>query len=205
MGANDVISGSGEAVGFYSDTRVFLKSVFDIKKSGRDIGYVMVAEAKKSRGHRGYRKAFVNITYSRGIENVDTNLDYLFNFKTDGYDVKSNAEAVWEGIPDSMVNIKQFMIDNGYLELFLKEYKNTSPKQIYLDWIMKDETMKANYLKTFGIPMSRQDLIAYVEENNREDELIRRCKEKWEQEEQEAIAHLQGRKPRFQKVANANT
>ena len=137
---------NGRALLFYSHARVWYTTKQTIEHKDKAIGVVLSITTKKLKGPRPYRDCLVSLHFRRGIDNVGSNIDYLYDTRTpDRGELKKRAVAEWDGV----------------------EY-------------------------------SRDDLIAYIEENNLEDELSRRVIEKWETAEEEAEKEVDVRKKRFE-------
>lgn len=141
--------GNGKALQYYAHKRVSFKLKHKIEVNSKHIGSVIEVTTKKVRGNQPHRSAMFTIYFKTGIDNVASNIDYLFNFLTNEGKVSTAASRI-TGV-----------------------------------W---DEGMEE---------MTREELIDYVEENNLEDELTRRVHAKWDAGEEEAVAHLKGRKKRY--------
>jgi hypothetical protein len=71
----------GEALQFYCHCVLWLtkKRTIDVKE--REIGVVVQAETKKLKAPRPFRRCFIPILFSYGIDNVGSNIDYLFDLR----------------------------------------------------------------------------------------------------------------------------
>ena len=73
----------GEALKYYANKRVKLTLAEEIIVKGKQIGAVVRVETKKARGPWPYRHAYVTMYYTTGIDNVTSNIDYLYDLRTD--------------------------------------------------------------------------------------------------------------------------
>ena len=199
------ISTGGNALTHMFDTKLFMARREDIKKGTQKIGHTVKITSEKLRGPLLKWECMLHFFGVYGFDNISSSLAYLFDLYTDGNELQVNREISWNGISDSVENIKKFMNDNEYIEEFKKDFKTSSPKDVYITWITSDAERRNKYEQTFGTPMKLQELIMYIESNNLEEELTNRVREKQMNEWKVANSVFDGRKPRFQKVANANT
>lgn len=91
---------NGRALFYYSSAQVWLKTKKDIEKGDRQIGTVLHVTTKKARGPNPYREAMFSFYYSYGIDNIGSNIDYLYDLRTPerGELKKSEAKAIdWDG------------------------------------------------------------------------------------------------------------
>jgi len=158
----------GEALKYFANKRVKLTVAETIVVKGRQIGAVVRVETKKARGPWPYREAFVTMYYETGIDNVTSNIDYLFDLRTPEGKLSASEKkqmVVWD-----------------------------EPTEQELEGLKKAEI--ADLYKSRG--MTRDELVRYIEANNLEDELAQRVIAKWNEEEKEASSTLVGRKKRFE-------
>lgn len=91
-GPRNVISG-GKALTFYTHARVKFQKKEEIEIKGRTLGAVISVETVKMKGPRPYRNCLITIFYTRGIDNVTSNVDYLYDLRTaERGELKKNAE-----------------------------------------------------------------------------------------------------------------
>ena len=91
---------NGRALLFYSDARIWFTSKQTVEVNDRAIGYILHVTTKKMRGPRPGREAMVSLYFSYGIDNVGTNVDFLYDLRTPerGELKKTEAKALdWEG------------------------------------------------------------------------------------------------------------
>jgi hypothetical protein len=93
---------SGRALLFYSSSRIWLTAKSEIEKNGRSLGNIVQAETHKARGPRPYRKCFYIFYYEYGIDDVGSNIDYLYDLRTkDKGELKESKKGLilveWNG------------------------------------------------------------------------------------------------------------
>jgi RecA/RadA recombinase len=144
FGAKHKRSG-GKALDFYSSQIIWLAEAEKIKAKDRTIGITIKARTTKNKTKYPFRSGFIRLYFDFGIDNITTNLLYLYDLITDTGKTRVNTRTKieWDKV----------------------EYKFN-------------------------------DLILYIEENNLEDELSNRVKEKWNKIEEE-ISIANKRKKRF--------
>jgi recombination protein RecA len=87
----------GKALDFYAHTALWLSNLQKIEKSNRSIGYVVKAKAKKNKTSRPFREAIISLLFDYGIDNVGSNLDFLFDLRGDSGKIKKCSEKIqWE-------------------------------------------------------------------------------------------------------------
>lgn len=181
----------GKAMDFYCHTVLWLSTFYKIKKKDRPIGTVVKAHAKKSKTPRPFRSCTFILLFDYGLDNIGSNLDYLFDLRGENGLLKKNAQSiVWkEGIEEptikNLVNwIKEVKIETEYKTKFGKTtLRGDDKKEVIIEWLSEDYPEK--FLSKFGVSRSRADLIDWIEENELEEELSKRVEDKWENIEKE--------------------
>lgn len=88
----------GKAMDFYAHTVVWLASVEDITKKNIPIGATTKAKNTKSKTPRPRRSVFIKFYFDYGIDNIQTNIDYLYDTLTPrGKLVKNINKLDWDG------------------------------------------------------------------------------------------------------------
>lgn len=187
----------GKALEFYCHTRIFLKTVLQIKKGDRVVGAYVEATTIKSKTPRPYRKVYYSVYFDYGLDNIGSNIDYLFDLRTDkGEIIKDAASAiVWESgkKQKDLAGLTAWLDETG-----LKEACRTAKKEktgnstLSVAWILEWEgsspEIHEKFLEAFGKEFSRDELITMCEKNpEMREELTRRVREKWEAAE-DAVA-----------------
>lgn len=187
----------GKAMDFYAHTVLWLSTLHKIKKKGRAVGVVVKAHAKKSKTPRPYRECIFTLRFDYGLDNIESNLDFLFNLRGDSGALLKVAESiVWNGKSDTLENLKSWMTEINKLEYYRKNVQKTIKKSDLLKWIGEQDDLKEGFSETFGSPMAKAELVQFIEGHRLEDELTRRTLEKWEKIETEIKSQ---RKPKYGK------
>jgi recombination protein RecA len=181
--------GGGKALDFFCHTVLWLAGLQKIEKKERAVGYVVHAKAKKSKTPRPYRECIFNFLFDYGLDDVGSNIDFLFDLRTERG--KLAAKPIQWVSPE---NVKEPTIGNliTWLEEIGEEDRAraaitestgrpTLKKSEVLEWCMKqDKAFRAKFSETFGASMTRDEAIVYVEENGLQKELRERVILKWE-------------------------
>lgn len=204
----------GKAVDHGCDSVVWLKVIKKLGDAERPIGAIVELETKKLTAPRPYRKVRYILYYTYGIDNIGSNVAYLFDLiDGNGNISETRAKAIdWDAAgkePRNAKNIKVFLEEQG----ILKEAKAAAKEELgrsvvnaefHAEWLneRKDEIGDA-YRERFGgagTLYTQSGLIAAIEADpEMEAALQRRVIEKWEAAEQDALVSsgLAGRKRRF--------
>ena len=169
------------------------------------LGGTNVLKVTKGKVPRPYRKCFYTYYFARGIDNVETGVDYLFDIRTKTGDVSKGIECAWENDttkkPMTIANIKDWLVENKWYD----DYRNTLEKgerasmETMLKFVKTDDKIKKLFDDTFNLCMDRDTLINYIYENGLEEELDRRVEEKWEAFEERAAAQINSRGGKYAK------
>lgn len=195
-GKRHVRSG-GKALDFYCHTVLWLANVSRIMKNDRQIGVVIEAKTEKSKTARPFRSCHFVVYFDYGVDNIGSNLDYLFDLRgKDGKLTKAAQKIAWGGSP-SVEELKELLKREG-LEEQAKEQKrkDTGNTRFSAEWVREwlEKGHRELYQKAIPSELSRSELIALIEESKgMSQELERRVIEKWEAEEA-AIASDRRRK-----------
>lgn len=133
----------GKAMDFYCHTVLWLTTLEKIEKKGRAIGVVINAETKKSKTARPFREGTCTVLFDYGIDNIGSNLDFLFDLRGKRGELLKSAKAI--------------------------------------EW---NEGME---------PMTRDELITYIETNKLRKELRQRVIDKWDAIEAEIAVKRPGK------------
>lgn len=174
----------GKAMDFYCHTVLWLANINKMKKKGRPIGVTVKAKTTKSKTPRPYREMYFSLMFDYGLDNIGTNVDFLFDFRTEKGELVKDAAASWDGKASTLDNLKQFLIDNGVEDFYRTNIYPTLKKSQVQEWLDNHETLGDLYRTTFVNSMKRDDLIEYIEKNGLQDELQTRVRAKWEELEQ---------------------
>lgn len=179
----------GKALEFYSHTRVYLQTIKKIEADGRVVGAYVRATTIKSKTPRPYREVFYSVYFDYGVDNVGSNLDYLFDLRTDKGELKKDACAaiMWDGGAErSLANLTNFLESEGMLDQCRHDKKvEKGNSSLSIDWanewIARDRELAAKADAYFGRIYTRDELIRAIDQHPElGDELTRRVREKWE-------------------------
>jgi len=190
----------GKAMDFYAHTVLWLATLKKINKKGKPVGVVVKAKTTKSKTPRPFRDCQFSIIFDYGIDNIGSNLDYLYELRTDKGELTPAAKSIAWGSggaeKQTVSKIKKWLSSQNIvaktgkgkektrsaLDVYLGEYEKVK-LDFVLDFIDTIPQLKDLYNKEFGAGgkvLPRDALIAYIEENGLESELTERVIEKWE-------------------------
>ena len=114
------------------------------------------------------------------------NIDFLFDLRGDNQALlKKSNEIIWQGKDMNLTNLKAFLEKHNKLAKYRKEVEKSIKKSNLLEWLSEQDDLKKDFEKTFGIARTREELITWIESEQKEEELTKRVTEKWEMVEQE--------------------
>lgn len=199
---NKYIRNGGKALDHWCNDVVWLKPLHKIKtgksedQSERVQGVVVKAWTTKNSTDRPFRECLYTILFDYGIDNIGSNIDYLFNLrdpKKGDLVVKDSDLIQWSvGKPKNLETVKAWLVSVEKLDACVadcKAEKKTISMSYLESWIARDPEALDAFRKEFP-SYTRDQLIKAVEDS--EDmalELERRVLEKWERIEQEAASN----------------
>lgn len=178
----------GKALEFYCHTRVFLTAIRKIERNGKIVGAYVSAKTIKSKTPRPFREVRYTVYFDYGIDNIGSNLDYLYDLRDKDGKLNANASAIkWEGGAEvNKDNVLAWLDQEGYAqECRAAKKAESGTYQISLDfvqqWVSQDPERQAKFTAYFGKTYTRDQLISMCECDEAMDkELTRRVIEKWE-------------------------
>lgn len=176
----------GKAMDFYAHSVLWLATCKKILRKETPVGVVVKAKTTKSKTPRPFRECFFCFLYDYGLDNIGSNLDYLFDLRTDKGELSKKAGAVkWEGNNSlDKKTLKEFLNEAELYEKFensrYADADGTDAENMFA-FIHSKKDYKARFSEKFGDTMTRDELIAWVEENDKQGELEQRVDEKWEE------------------------
>ena len=179
------VRAGGKALDFYAHSVIWLATAKKIEKSDTPVGVVVKAKTTKSKTPRPFRECFFSFLYDYGLDGIGTGVDYLFDLRTPKGELNTKAKAIqWNGNGDfDKETLKEFLIEYELFEKFedsrYADADGTDAENMFA-FIQSKKDYKSKFQEKFGETMTRDELIAYIEENNLEDELNKRVEEKWE-------------------------
>lgn len=205
----------GKAIDFYCYMVFWLNTAkkYTYKEGETEVilGGTNILKVTKGKVPRPYRKCMYTYYFSRGIDNIETGVDYLFDIRTKTGDISAPAanSCAWESDPNkkpiTSALVSQWLKDNKWYEGKEGTYRTVlAPGERYslktaLAYIKSDPEKQKLFDETFCLTMDRDTLINYIYDNDLEDELDRRVEEKWEAFEDRAAAQVMTRGPKYAK------
>ena len=176
----------GKALDFYAHSVIWLATAKKIEAMETPIGVVVKAKTTKSKTPRPYRECFFSFLYDYGLDGIGTSVDYLFNLRTSKGELTKKANSIkWDGDNNfSKKELKEFLEEYNLLEKFedskYADMEGTDADNMFA-FIQSKKDYKTKFQEKFGETMTRDELIAWIEENNMEEELEKRVDAKWEE------------------------
>lgn len=177
----------GKALDFYCHSVVWLANITKIKKSEHTVGAVIKAKLDKSKTSRPYRECTFTFYFDYGIDNIGSNLDFLFDLRgKDGKLTKAAEQISWNGIEKNLKNYKEFLTKLELYDKIKEDKKQESGKATlnidYIEeWVARHEDVKKMALEHFGETSTRDELIQKAENDKEfELEIEKRTILKWE-------------------------
>lgn len=205
----------GKALDFYCHAVIWLATAKKITyKEGDEevqLGGTNLVKVTKLKAPRPFRKCFYTYYFQRGIDNVETGVDYLFGLRTNTGEISKPlaASCAWENDPNktpiSAKSVGDWLRENKWYEGKEGTYRTTLAEgerfslKTALAYIKSDPEKNKLFEEKFSLTMDRETLIDYIYENNLEDELNRRVYEKWEAFEDRAVSQIGNRGGKYAK------
>lgn len=180
----------GTATGFYPTIMLELRASYRFGDRGLETGYLLEVFADKTRTKHERRYAYIAIDHLMGFDPVKSNIIYLYDLITDKrqYDEKKASALKWEKewSPENSVKEVEGVTNEQYKEFgekhnlrpFVTEDGSKYTIGNIKKYIFADSETRLKFAEEFGV-MDIDTLCAYVEQNELEEELDRRCKEKF--------------------------
>lgn len=103
----------GKALDFYAHTVLWLASVEDIIKKEIPIGAVTKAKNTKSKTPRPRRSVFIKLLFDYGIDNIQTNIDYLYDLLTPRGKLNKTISVEWDGEKMTRAKLVDYIEENN--------------------------------------------------------------------------------------------
>lgn len=182
---NEQTRSGGRALDFYAHTVLWLSTLQKITRKDRVVGVVVKALAKKSKTPRPFRSCLFTLLFDYGLDNIGSNIDFLYDLRTDKGELRSTSEKLqWtdnvkEVTPKALI---EFIASQGKEDLFrqAKRSYNLEGARKITEWIVGEGGLKEQFEEEFGVSMKRSELIDWIEKNNKQDALTERVRAKWE-------------------------
>lgn len=184
---NEQTRSGGRALDFYAHTALWLSTAQKIVRKDRVVGVVVKAMTKKSKTPRPFRNCFFTLLFDYGLDNVGSNLDFLYDLRTDKGEMRSTSDNLQWSENAKEVNPKalvEFIKAQGpekeeLFKIAKKQYNLEGVRKI-TEWIVGEAGLKEQFEAEFGVSMRRGELINWIEANGKQAELTERVRAKWE-------------------------
>lgn len=182
----------GKALQFYSSLRLFLKrkedfSIIGTDKIQRSFGYCVEVKALKSRCKWPNRSCLINILFETGIDNISSNIDYLYSLKDNAgkldQQLCKNIQWTTESSVDITSDVLKTFIEKHGKTAELKEFTSRATVSKILEFISNNRELRDEFIDQFGV-MDREMLINYISDNVLEDFLSKRVRNLWQSNEE---------------------
>jgi len=106
----------GKGLDHYSDIIAWLAVAEKHKKKGRECGATIKIKTDKTSNDTPGREGFIELVYDYGIDNIATNINYLYDLKTD---TGKNKEGInkkkldWDGVEYTKPKLIKYIEDNS--------------------------------------------------------------------------------------------
>lgn len=190
----------GSALKYYCHTILDLTLIRKIEVKGLWIGSVVRARTRnKSRTERPGREIYYTVYFTRGIDNVGSNIDYLYSLRdSDGKLV--SEEVSWGGKMPTLETVRPWL-EQGRMDAYKEfAYKVMGRRTVNLDVVYQwakqgipeqgiEPACPDDYDKEFGRKMTRDELRDLCGRDVNERRKLRQLViDKWEAAEAEASA-----------------
>jgi recombination protein RecA len=190
------VRSGGKALDFYAHTVVWLACINKIKKKERTVGVIVKAKTTKSKTPRPFRECVFSLLFDYGLDNIGSDVDYIFDLRGDSGVLLSKAESLaWsgessgEGMEATSANLRAFLEDIERWADYKADIRTDNggkmpsdplKKSLLIKWIESHPEVQEVYEKKFGASMTREELIQYVESKGLTKELTQKVVDKWE-------------------------
>lgn len=106
----------GSALDFYAAVIIWLAEASKELKLGEVISVCIKANIRKNKVGKPYRKSFFNILYDYGVDRTTSNIEYLYDLRTDKGELKKKIKLDWEGEEFTRLSLLKYIEDNNLEE-----------------------------------------------------------------------------------------
>jgi recombination protein RecA len=203
----------GKAMDFYAHTVLWLATLKKINKKDKPVGVVIKAKTTKSKTQRPFRSCQFSIVFDYGADNIGSNLDYLYDLRTDKGELTPAAKSIAWGNDNcekmTAAKLKKWLMlqkistqsrgkkekTQSAIDIYLKDNEKIK-LDLMLDFINTIPQLKDLYNREFeggGKVMARDALIRYIEDNALETVLAEKVITKWESIENDIASNRKKR------------
>jgi len=184
----------GSALDFYCDTILELRNKEKFEKQGLVTGVCVEARLKKSKTARPFRSALINIIFDYGIDDISSNIDYVFDLKSDqtgklGSKLTCNmgdsSDPRYGKYEYTFDGVKSVLADEGLLDAIKATIKEAGEK--FNRATVEDAFQEAYpdvFTAYFGAPYEREELILLADKDKSVRTMLKsKAISKWEDKE----------------------
>lgn len=193
----------GKALDFYAHMVLWLATAKKITKKERTVGVVVKAKVTKGKVPRPFRECFFSFIYDYGLDNTGTSIDYLYDLRTATGELSSSAKSIrWgnDAEKPTVPLLRHWLEDEGLTDRF--EGKKPTVDNV-IEFVKTNPDYRKKFEERFGMVMTREELINYIEDSGLQEELRRKVEDKWEESE-DAIRSSRRKKYANQPVSTDN-
>lgn len=193
----------GKALDFYAHMVLWLATAKKITKKERTVGVVVKAKVTKGKVPRPFRECFFSFIYDYGLDNTGTSIDYLYDLRTATGELSSSAKSIrWgnDAEKPTVPVLRHWLEDEGLTDRF--EGKKPTVDNV-IEFVKTNPDYRKKFEEQFGMVMTREELINYIEDSGLQEELRRKVEDKWEESE-DAIRSSRRKKYANQPVSTDN-
>jgi len=114
----------GKALDFYCHTVLWLANVNKILNKNIPIGITVKAKNTKSKTPRPYRECFIKLYFEYGLDDITTNIDYLYDFLTPQGKLVKNPRGNWDDKSMSRNELVKYIEENNVSKELKKKVKD---------------------------------------------------------------------------------
>jgi recombination protein RecA len=111
------VRSGGKALDFYASTILWLAETEKKKKKDRVVGITIKAKTKKAKISAPFRECFLDLIFDYGIDNVGSNISYLYDLKTpQGKEKEGKTKLDWDGQEFTKAKLTTYIEENNLEE-----------------------------------------------------------------------------------------
>ena len=126
----------GKALDFYCHTVLWLANVNKILAKGIPIGITVKAKNTKSKTPRPYRECYIKLFFEYGLDDITTNIDYLYDFLTPKGQLIKNPKGEWNEVSMNRKELIDYVEKNNLSKELRKKVRDK--------WEALEESVKLN-------------------------------------------------------------